>query len=89
MLTQAQALPKGLQIAIHNLIKYKGTRARVLIPSRLAYGVNGYPEAGSASNVNTRIAGNQCLDYYVNVVSDQNLVRRPDHQKLYMATNRA
>jgi FKBP-type peptidyl-prolyl cis-trans isomerase FkpA len=79
------ALPKGLQIAIHNLIKYKGTRARVLIPSRLAYGVNGYG-TGSASNVNTRIAGNQCLDYYVNVVSDQNLY---DDQiiKNYMATN--
>jgi len=64
-------LPKGLQIAIHNLIKYKGTRARVLIPSRLAYGINGYG-SGSASNVNTRIAGNQCLDYYLNVYSDQN-----------------
>lgn len=65
------ALPKGLQIAIHNLIKYKGTRARVLIPSRLAYGINGYG-TGSASNVNTRIAGNQCLDYYLNVYTDQN-----------------
>ncbi|HEY9195055.1 MAG TPA: FKBP-type peptidyl-prolyl cis-trans isomerase [Mucilaginibacter sp.] len=63
-------LPKGLQIAIHNLIKYRGTRARVLIPSRLAYGVHGYG-SGSASNVNTRIAGNQCLDYYINLYSDQ------------------
>ncbi len=65
-------LPKGLQIAIHDLIKYKGTRARVLIPSRMAYGVNGYG-SGSSSNVNTRIAGNQCLDYYINVVSNENL----------------
>jgi FKBP-type peptidyl-prolyl cis-trans isomerase FkpA len=64
-------LPKGLQVAIHDLIKYKGTRARVLIPSRLAYGVNGYG-SGSSSNVNTRIAGNQCLDYYINVVSSEN-----------------
>ncbi|QEC77889.1 FKBP-type peptidyl-prolyl cis-trans isomerase [Mucilaginibacter ginsenosidivorax] len=64
--------PKGLQIAIHNILKYKGTRARILIPSRLAYGVNGYG-SGSSSNVNTRIAGNQCLDYYVNLVSDQNV----------------
>ena len=78
-------LPKGLQLAMHNLIKYKGTRARVLIPSRLAYGVNGNG-SGSSSNVNTRIAGNQCLDYYVNVVSDLNTY---DDQviKKYMATN--
>ncbi|WP_184550507.1 FKBP-type peptidyl-prolyl cis-trans isomerase [Mucilaginibacter sp. FT3.2] len=77
--------PKGLQIAIHNLIKYRGTRARILIPSRLAYGIGGYG-TGSASNVNTRIAGNQCLDYYINVYSDQNLY---DDQviKNYMATN--
>jgi len=77
--------PKGLQLAIHNIVKYKGTRARILIPSRLAYGVNGYG-SGSSSNTNTRIAGNQCLDYYVNVVSDQNLY---DDQviKNYIATN--
>lgn len=84
-INSAGGLPKGLQIAIHNIIKYKGTRARILIPSRLAYGINGYG-SGSSSNVNTRIAGNQCLDYYVNVVSDQNLY---DDQiiKNYMATN--
>jgi len=78
-------LPKGLQIAIHNIIKYKGTRARILIPSRLAYGINGFG-SGSSSNTNTRIAGNQCLDYYVNVVSDQDLY---DDQiiKNYIATN--
>jgi FKBP-type peptidyl-prolyl cis-trans isomerase len=77
--------PKGLQLAIHNIVKYKGTRARILIPSRLAYGVNGYG-SGSSSNTNTRIAGNQCLDYYVNVISDQNLY---DDQiiKNYMAAN--
>lgn len=61
-------LPRGLQSAIHDLVKYKGTRARILIPSRMAYGVNGFG-SGSSSNVNTRIAGNQCLDYYINVVS--------------------
>ena len=61
-------LPRGLQLAIHDLVRYKGTRARILIPSRMAYGVNGFG-SGSSSNVNTRIAGNQCLDYYVNVVS--------------------
>jgi FKBP-type peptidyl-prolyl cis-trans isomerase len=64
----AGGLPKGLQSALHDLIKYRGTRARILIPSRLAYGVNG-TGSGSSSNANSHIAGNQCLDYYVNVVS--------------------
>ena len=64
----SNSLPKGVQIAIHNLIKYKGTSARVIIPSRLAYGVNGY---GSGSSSNAHISGNQSLDYYINVVSNQ------------------
>ncbi|WP_413669791.1 FKBP-type peptidyl-prolyl cis-trans isomerase [Mucilaginibacter sp. Mucisp86] len=66
----SNSLPKGVQIAIHNLIKYKGTAARVIVPSHLAYGVNGYG-SGSSSNANTHIAGNQSLDYYINVVSNQ------------------
>lgn len=68
----SNSLPKGLQTAIHNLIKYKGTAARVIIPSHLAYGVNGFG-TGSSSNANTHIGGNQSLDYYVNVVSNQEL----------------
>lgn len=64
----SSGLPKGLQSAMHDLIKYRGTRARILIPSRLAYGVNG-SGSGSSSNANSHIAGNQCLDYYVNIVS--------------------
>ncbi|WP_419699614.1 FKBP-type peptidyl-prolyl cis-trans isomerase [Mucilaginibacter sp. NFX135] len=60
---------KGLQNAIHDIIKYKGTRARILVPSRVAYGVNGVG-TGSSSNTNSRILGNQCLDYYVNVISN-------------------
>ncbi|MBD1383777.1 hypothetical protein IDJ75_00685 [Mucilaginibacter rigui] len=63
-------LPEGVKLAIHNILKYKGSSMRLLIPSRLAYGVNGYG-SGSITNVNTRIAGNQCLDYYVNVIGDQ------------------
>lgn len=63
-------LPEGVQLAIHNILRYKGSSMRLLIPSRLAYGVNGYG-SGSITNVNTRIAGNQCLDYYVNVIGDQ------------------
>ncbi|MDN5286839.1 MAG: Peptidylprolyl isomerase [Mucilaginibacter sp.] len=79
-LTQTTApIARGLQLAIHDLIKYKGTRARILIPSRLAFGVNGYG-TGSSSNTNTRILGNQCLDYYINLVSsvdayDDDLIR--------------
>jgi FKBP-type peptidyl-prolyl cis-trans isomerase FkpA len=67
----ADNLPKGLELAIHNILRYKGSSMRLLIPSRLAYGING-TGSGSSSNTNTRIAGNQCLDYYVNVISDQN-----------------
>ncbi|MBK0380498.1 FKBP-type peptidyl-prolyl cis-trans isomerase [Mucilaginibacter segetis] len=63
-------LPKGLQTAIHNLLKYRDASMRVLIPSHLAYGTNGYG-TGSVENTNNRIAGNQCLDYYVHVIDDQ------------------
>jgi FKBP-type peptidyl-prolyl cis-trans isomerase FkpA len=65
-------LPPGLQLAIHNLLQYKGSSMRVLIPSRLGYGVNGFG-SGSISNVNTRIAGNQSLDFYVHVISNQDI----------------
>ncbi|MEZ2336488.1 FKBP-type peptidyl-prolyl cis-trans isomerase [Mucilaginibacter sp. RCC_168] len=64
---------KGLQYAIYNVMKYKGTRARILVPSRVAYGVNGVG-TGSSSNTNSRVLGNQCLDYYVNVISNLNYV---------------
>jgi FKBP-type peptidyl-prolyl cis-trans isomerase len=43
---------------------------RLLIPSRLAYGTAGFG-TGSISNTNSRIAGNQSLDYYVHVINDQ------------------
>jgi FKBP-type peptidyl-prolyl cis-trans isomerase len=66
--TSIMGFTKGLQSAIHDLVKYKGTRARILVPSRVAYGVNG-AGSGSSSNVNNRIAGNQCIDYYVNVIN--------------------
>ncbi len=41
---------------------------RVLIPSHLAYGPNGYG-TGSITNTSTRIAPNQCLDYFVHVIA--------------------
>lgn len=66
----SNGLPAGLEIAILNDLKYPGASMRVLIPSHLAYGVNGYG-TGSISNTSSRIAGNQCLDYYVNLVAAQ------------------
>jgi FKBP-type peptidyl-prolyl cis-trans isomerase FkpA len=62
-------LPIGLQLAIRNNLRYRGASMRLLIPSHLAYGVNGYG-SGSITNVNNRIAGNQCLDYYVHVIGN-------------------
>lgn len=62
-------LPQGLQNAIYNVLRYKGASARLLIPSRMAYGVNGYGSGSSSSG--NRIAGNQCLDYWVRIVADQ------------------
>jgi FKBP-type peptidyl-prolyl cis-trans isomerase FkpA len=78
-------LPRGVELAIHNLLKYKGSNMRIMIPSRLAYGVNGYG-SGSITNVNSRIAGNQSLDYYVHVIGDQDAY---DDQviKNYMTAN--
>ncbi|GAA4324740.1 hypothetical protein GCM10023149_26570 [Mucilaginibacter gynuensis] len=62
-------LPKGLEVGIYNILKRQGGSMRLLIPSRMAYGVNGIG-SGSSSVVNGRIAGNQCLDYYVHVVDN-------------------
>ena len=56
--------PKGLMLALYNLAKTKGTQARFLIPSRLAYGTNGIGTGGG------RLPGNESLDYYVNVLND-------------------
>ena len=64
------AFPAGLEIAIINDLKYSGGSMRVLIPSYLAYGVNGYG-SGSINVAGSHIAGNQCLDYYVHVINKQ------------------
>lgn len=69
-LTSTPPLTKGMQKAVHDLIKYKGTTARVIIPSHLGYGVNGYG-LGSSSNANSHVGGNQSLDYYINVITNQ------------------
>lgn len=65
----ADKLPLGLQTAVINDLKYMGGRMRVLIPSHLAYGVSG-TGSGSSTVANNRIAGNECLDYYVNIINN-------------------
>lgn len=59
----------GLQAAIHNILNHHGGMMQLIVPSHLAYGVTG---AGSGSiSTAGRIAGNQCLDYYVHIISNQ------------------
>lgn len=68
--TSPLPMPKGVMLAIHNLLKYKGASARFLIPSHLGYGAGGLKTAGSSTVSNTSIAGNQCLDFYVHVIDN-------------------
>lgn len=63
-------LPAGLRIALLNDLKYNGGSMRVLIPSRMAYGLYGNG-SGSTKNANSHIAGNQCLDYYVHLINNE------------------
>ncbi len=56
--------PIAVQLAIKNILKQKGGVIRLLIPSRLAFGTNGY----FAGNIH--INGNQCLDYTVSLVNN-------------------
>lgn len=68
--------PVALQTAIFEIVKKYGTKVRLLVPSNLGYGSSGVG-TGSSEN-NTRIYGNQCLDYYVNVMSNV-----PGDQSIY------
>lgn len=65
---QADGYPLGIQTAIHNLLVYPNAAMEVLIPSHLAFGVNG-KGSGSSSVANNRIAGNQCMDWYIHAVN--------------------
>ena len=74
--------PKGLMLALYNLAKTKGTKARFLIPSHLAYGVNGVGTGGS------RLPGNESLDYSLNVLNDADLDQYDDSSiQKYMTAN--
>jgi FKBP-type peptidyl-prolyl cis-trans isomerase FkpA len=66
---QAVGFPLGLQIAVHDLLVYPNATMRVLIPSHLAFGVDG---KGSGSNqvANNKIAGNQCLDFTIHAINN-------------------
>jgi FKBP-type peptidyl-prolyl cis-trans isomerase FkpA len=63
-------VPNGLMLGMRNNVMYKGSKVRLLIPSHLAYGRAG---VGSGSNTiaNNKIAGNQCLDYTINLIDSQ------------------
>jgi FKBP-type peptidyl-prolyl cis-trans isomerase FkpA len=63
--------PLGLQEAIHNILNHRGASMRLIVPSHLAFGVAGR-STGSSTVAGNRINGNQCLDYYVNIMNDQN-----------------
>jgi FKBP-type peptidyl-prolyl cis-trans isomerase FkpA len=84
------ALPLGLQTAIINDLKYRGASAHILIPSHLAYGLNGYG-TGSSQVVNSKIAGNESLDYYVhimgNTLTDNQATYDDQVIRSYMAAN--
>ena len=67
--TNTLPLTNGLQLALKNDLKNFGGIMRVLIPSHLAYGINGNG-TGSVTNSNTRVYGNQCLDFYVHVMGN-------------------
>jgi len=60
-------VPPAIQISIKNILKRKGGRIRLLIPSRLAFGINGYFSG------TTTINGNQCLDYTISLVNNDPL----------------
>jgi FKBP-type peptidyl-prolyl cis-trans isomerase FkpA len=65
--------PNGLMLSIRNDLRLRGGKMRVLIPSHLAYGVDGFSTGGSNTLTGNRIAGNQCLDYTINLISRQDL----------------
>jgi len=75
MAISAGSLPisYGLEIALKNIAKYPGTRMRLLVPSRLAFGEHGFNPSGGSSTLNNSIPGNESLDYYVNVISSEDL----------------
>ena len=70
--------PNAVQLSLKNLAKRKGTKLRLLIPSRLAFGRDGY--FSGAIHIN----GNECLDYTVNLIDDEvDPVSHINYQSVY------
>ena len=70
--------PNAIQLSLKNIAKRKGTKVRLLIPSRLAFGANGY--FSGAIHIN----GNECLDYTINLIDqDYDAVKKINYQSLY------
>jgi FKBP-type peptidyl-prolyl cis-trans isomerase FkpA len=67
---EGHLVPNGLVLAIRNILKYKGGKMRVIVPSHLGYGVNG-TGSGSSTIANARIGGNQSLDYTIELIDNQ------------------
>jgi FKBP-type peptidyl-prolyl cis-trans isomerase FkpA len=67
--TAVPPLPKGLELAVHDILKYKGGSMRLMIPSRLAYGKSGFTISSLGKNIS--FAGNQSIDFYVHIINDQ------------------
>jgi FKBP-type peptidyl-prolyl cis-trans isomerase len=65
-------VPNGLMLGVHDLLKQRDGQLRLLVPSHLAYGERGFQQ-GSSTVAGNRLAGNQCLDYYVHTIGDQSV----------------
>lgn len=65
----SKILGKGVMLALINNLKNVGGRMRLLVPSHLAFGAAGF--GVGSSDANNRVAGNQGLDYYINVIDNQ------------------
>jgi FKBP-type peptidyl-prolyl cis-trans isomerase FkpA len=65
-------VPNGLMLGVHDLLKQKDGQMRLLVPSHLGYGEKGFQQ-GSSTLTGNRLAGNQCLDYYVHTIGNQSV----------------
>jgi FKBP-type peptidyl-prolyl cis-trans isomerase len=71
----------GVELALLNDLKRAGGKIRVLVPSHLAYGTDGYGTGSTASA--TRILGNESLDYTITVIDNRPNDPANDQQKTY------
>ncbi len=85
----AYIAPAGVRLGILNIIKRTGGKIRLLIPSRLAYGLGGntlysYETDGkTVTSTPHAIAGNQSMDYTIELVSSRTPGHNPNYQAIY------